>query len=241
MNHKRDMRTLGVIPARGGSKGLPGKNLALVGGKPLVWHAVRCAQMTGSITSLVCSTDDVSIADVALKAGADVFDMRPKHLSTDTASVIDVLDHELHQAQLRGEEYDAVCLISPTTPLRMPSDIDRVTIEVARGGSVSTAITRCEWNPWLALEDVDGQVRLGLRSNNPWVGDVAERQAYPTAYRLAGSVYCWRTENLGKDWLVGRFSGVEIPNLRAVDIDTEDDLRRARALVESGEVVLPWL
>ena len=235
------MRTLGIIPARGGSKGLPGKNLAIVGGMPLVWHAVKCAQMTGSITSLVCSTDDEEIAGVAMRAGAEVHDMRPKHLSTDTASVIDVLDHELHQAQLRGDEYDAVCLISPTTPLRMPSDIDRVVMAVQNESPMAAAITRCEWNPWLALEDVEGQVRLALRADNPWIGDVAERQAYPTAYRIAGSVYCWQKEHLGKDWLVKRFGGVEIPSLRAVDIDTEDDLRRARALVKSGEVVLPWL
>ena len=235
------MRVLGIIPARGGSKGLPRKNLCEVGGLSLVAHAIRCAELCTSLTETVVSTDDEEIAEAALDAGGSVYGLRPVVLATDTASSIDVCRFELGEAEQRDRvRYDAVCLLPPTTPLRLPSDVDlAIGMAAAFTEHPAVGVARCDWNPWWMLEATGP---LGGSPCMPVMGGVyTNRQSFPATYRLTGSVYVMRPDDLTPRWLSRGVTPVDIPSLRAVDIDTKDDLLRARALVDAGAVELPWL
>lgn len=118
------MNILGLIPARGGSKGVPGKNKKVLAGKPLIIHTIDAA-LSSSLTNFIVSTDDSAIATLATYAGASVPFMRPENLATDTAKSIDVVKHALNtMEELEGRQYDAVMLLQPTAPFRTAADID---------------------------------------------------------------------------------------------------------------------
>ncbi|MEM9260760.1 MAG: acylneuraminate cytidylyltransferase family protein, partial [Bacteroidota bacterium] len=115
------MKILGLIPARSGSKGVPRKNIRLLGGLPLLEWTVREALSAGVFTQLVVSTESEEIAAIARRAGAAVPFLRPEHLASDTAKSIDVVYAVLAELERLGETYDAVCLLQPTTPFRSSS------------------------------------------------------------------------------------------------------------------------
>ena len=120
-----DPRVLALIPARGGSKGLPGKNLRPLAGKPLLVWSIEQGLAAPEITRLVVSTDDTKIAEVARSCGVDVPFLRPAAISGDTSPTSAAVLHALDFFSSRGEEYDAILLLEPTSPLRAPHDIGR--------------------------------------------------------------------------------------------------------------------
>lgn len=115
---------LGVILARGGSKGLPGKNTRLLLNKPLIVHSIEHALNSKNISKLIVSTDDEQIAQIALAAGAEVPFLRPPQLASDTASSIDAILHAIDFCESEKEIYTHIALLEPTSPLRTPNDID---------------------------------------------------------------------------------------------------------------------
>jgi CMP-N-acetylneuraminic acid synthetase len=119
------MKVLGVIIARGGSKGIPRKNLADVGGKPLIYYTIDAAQQSRKLTSVIVSTDDEEIAVTSRHFGVDVPFMRPAELGSDQTLTIDVLIHVCHWMIDQGRRYDAVCLLQPTSPQRSGELIDK--------------------------------------------------------------------------------------------------------------------
>src|SRR3989338_5502179 len=118
------MNVLAIIPARGGSKGVPRKNLRIVAGKPLLAHSIEQALQSQKITKVVVTTDDAEIKQVAVKYGAEVID-RPTELANDTAPMLPVLKHAIEEMRGRGFNPGIVVLLQPTNPLREVSFIDR--------------------------------------------------------------------------------------------------------------------
>src|SRR5438477_7168262 len=118
------MRVLGLIPARGGSKGVPGKNIRMLGGKPLLQYTAESALRSARLTKTILSTDDDRIAEVGRTCGLEVPFIRPAELAEDSTPTLPVIKHALEWMEDQGMRFDAVCLLQPTSPFRKSSDID---------------------------------------------------------------------------------------------------------------------
>lgn len=223
------MRIVFVVPARGGSKGLPGKNLRTVAGTSLVGRAVavarRALRRAGGDGAVVVDTDDGSIAREGRSWGAEVPFLRPPELATDTASTVDVVLHLLS----RLPPADVVVLLQPTSPLRAEEDVARCLAALGPGGS-AVAVVR------------DPHHHLGLRRGADgvlsWIGEAPSmrRQDHGPVVAPSGSVYVTTPASLRehRSFVVsGRTVGVEVPAERAVDVDTERDLVLAEALART--------
>ncbi|HEX2194610.1 MAG TPA: acylneuraminate cytidylyltransferase family protein, partial [Candidatus Limnocylindria bacterium] len=134
------MSTVAIIPARGGSKGLPRKNLRLLGGEPLVVHTVRAALAARRVDRVLVSTDDAAIARAARRAGADVPFRRPPELATDHAATLPVVQHAVAWLEDHGQRVDVVVTLQPTSPLRGPAEIDAV-VALLDGGDSRSAVS----------------------------------------------------------------------------------------------------
>lgn len=118
-----DKKFIAVIPARGGSKGLPGKNIKELCGKPLIVYTIETALKSKIFDKVIVSTDSLEIAEIAKKAGAEIPFLRPKELATDTADSMDVLIHAIKFLEEKGEKFDYIMKLQPTSPLRTEEDI----------------------------------------------------------------------------------------------------------------------
>lgn len=226
------MSLLAVIPARGGSKGLPGKNIAELGGRPLIAWTIAAAKSAVAVTRVIVSTDDQAIADAAASAGADVPFLRPASLSTDTASSVDVMAHALRQSP----GYPQAVLLQPTSPFRTGADIDAAHALMNRFAAPScVSVTTVTESPYLMFEAMnDG--RLSRLLPEPMSG--LRRQDLPHVVRLNGAMYFVRPEQFLADrcFLHADSVGYEIPAERAMDIDDAEDLDHARGLCESMSI-----
>jgi N-acylneuraminate cytidylyltransferase len=238
------IRLVAVIPARGGSKGLPGKNIRPFAGLPLIAHTVLFAKMCPEIERCIVSTDSADIAEVARQFGADVPFLRPAELAQDDTPLWPVLRHALAQVERQdGVQYDALLLLDPTSPAREPADISgavhRLQEQPRADGVIG--VSRPEFNPiWHCVVERDG-----------WMADLLEegarverRQDVRPVYRINGSLYLWRTAfvRTARSWRQdGRHRLYEIPESRAMSIDTVEQFERAELLVKIGRIVLPWL
>jgi len=220
-------RTLGVITARGGSKGLPGKNVMPAAGRPLIAWTIDAALACRSIDRLVLSTDDDVIADVARRHGCDVPFRRPLALATDSATSIDVILHALDEVP----GFEIVVLLQPTSPLRTAADIDATCDLVARGAPASVSVAPVEQSPyWMYRLD---EAR-GLEPILPLPAGVTRRQELPPIYALNGAVYAadvaWlsRTRTFVTTETVAHVMPIE----RSIDIDTAADFDALLHIIE---------
>lgn len=229
------MRVLGLIPARGGSKGVPRKNIKPLAGRPLLAYTADAALAAKSLARVVLTTEDEEIAAVGRACGLDVPFMRPAELAEDTTPTLPVVIHALRTLEAAGERFDAVCLLQPTNPLRSSADIDRC-VELLQGADsvLSVLAVPHEYNPhWVYFRDEMGMLRLSTGEATP----IARRQDLPPAYHRDGSVYVTRTEVvLTEKSLYGkRVLSYLIAPERSVNIDTLEDWERAeRMLREAG-------
>ncbi len=228
------MEVVAVVPARGGSKGIPRKNLARLGGHSLTALAVRCALRAG-IRRVLVSTDDPEIAREGRAAGAEVPALRPPELSGDDAPTAEAVLHALEAAAARP---DAVMLLQPTSPLRRASDLtDALALleqEPDAPGVVS--VTRLlEPHPAKVMRIEGGRLA-------PFVEEPAERprQALSEAYRFNGVVYLVRAAALRETRrvILPRSLPLVIPEERALNLDHRWDLILAEALLERGAAAL---
>jgi CMP-N,N'-diacetyllegionaminic acid synthase len=235
---------LAVIPARGGSKGLPGKNLRPLAGLPLIGHAIRCAQRVPRIARTLVSTDAMDIAQAARALGADVPFLRPEELARDSSPTIAVLQHALAFAEAaEGRRYGSVLLLEPTSPGRLPEDVlgcfDLLTARPDADGVVGCS--EPHFNPfYVGVLDQGGVMVPAV----PRPAGLTRRQDAPRFLRINGSVYLWRRDFLATapaDWTTGRHVPLVIPELRAVSIDELADVLIAEAMIEKGQWHLPWL
>ncbi len=221
------LSVLALVTARGGSAGLPRKNLREVGGRSLVARAVQAGQRAETVDRVVLSSDDPEIIQAALLAGCDVPFVRPAALAGDEARSIDVVRHAL---QALPERYDLLVLLQPTSPLRAPEDVDgAVELCVRRGAPACVSVCAADKPPfWMHGLDE----RLRLRPILPEYRQASRRQDLPQAYAVNGAVYVART-----DWIMVLDSfigpdtlGYVMPRERSIDIDDELDLAIAEML-----------
>ncbi len=228
------MRVLVVIPARGGSKGVPRKNLAPIAGVPLVVHTIRAALASRHpLVDVIVSTEDHEVAEVARQAGASVPFMRPEDLATDTAKSIDVITHAVRFVEDRdGEELDWVMTLQPTAPLRAAEDIDGAIAAAATDedcDSVISVVQLVDSHPVFAkriederlvpfcVEEVEGTRRQDIK---------------PEAYKRNGAIYLTRRDVIMAGSVWGRsIRPYLMPPERSVNIDSVLDLELARLLI----------
>lgn len=223
--------TYAFVFARGGSKGLPGKNVRPLAGKPLLRYAIDVAHAVPDIARTFVSTDDEAIAQVAREGGAEVID-RPAELATDTAPEWLSWRHAVSWVEERCGSFDTFVSLPATTPLRDVDDVERVLTALRRtGADASIAVTPAAASPYFTMvaRDDAGIVRLLMSPD----GAVARRQDAPTTYDIAGSVYATTPafiRSAERLW-DGRVAGVEVPRERAVDIDEMIDFLLAEAIL----------
>lgn len=215
---------LGLIPARGGSKGIVRKNLRPLAGKPLLAYAASAARKSRFLSRVVLSTDDPEIAELGRAEKLDVPFLRPAELAQDSTPMIEVVLHCIQWVQQHGDEYDAVCLLQPTSPLRSADTIDRCISELWTRDAdcvVSVRPVPIEYNPhWVYFAGPDGALHLCTGEREP----LPARQLLPPAYHRDGSVFVAKTQGvLERRSLYGeRTIGVISPEAEACDLDTEE-------------------
>lgn len=231
------MRVLGVVPARGGSKGVPRKNVRLLAGKPLLQYTAEAALAASRLTRVILSTDDEEIAEVGRQCGLDVPFIRPVELARDDTPMLPVVQHAIGAVEAEDTLYDAVCLLQPTNPMRTSAQIDGCIelLETSGADAVMTVLpVPAEYNPhWVYFRTTDGELKLSTGEPQP----IPRRQALPAAYHREGSVYVARCEVvMREDSLYGRRTlGYEVDPEWSVNIDDPSDWARAEALVSGVE------
>lgn len=227
-------RVLGIIPARGGSKGIPRKNLVDICGQPLIAYTIRAALASSLISRTVVSTEDDEIAAIASNLGADVPFRRPAELAEDAAQSLPVVQHAIDAVEKEeGRRYDIIVMLQPTTPLRTTSDIDegiRLLMDTDAASVVSVVDVGAN-HPY-RMKRVDESGRL-VNFVEQGFEDMRPRQELPPVYIRSGDLYISRREVvMEQGTLVGtNCRAVVIPEHRAVNIDTPLDLLRAEQLL----------
>ena len=224
-------RTLAVIAARGGSKGYPGKNLATLAGKPLLEHAARAAWGSKGVDRVIVSTEDETIADLAVSCGIEVPFRRPRELARDSTALLPVLLHALDQFEKNeGATYDVIVSLDPTAPFKLPEDIDRC-LEALRSGATSAqTVCEAESNPYVYMLVEDDQHWVKPLFDEYFT--MPRRQDAPVVYRENGLVQsALVSEARQGNWPVtDRCKVVVVPQLRSVMIDKEIDMLLAQML-----------
>ena len=237
---------LAVIPARGGSRGLPNKNIAILAGLPLIAHSIRLSKLCAEIARCIVSTDSAEIADVARDYGGEVPFLRPPALAQDDTPMWPVIRHALAEMEERDRvQYGSVLLLSPTSPGRTPEDVSSAIhlLEEDTSAVGVVAASRPSFNPrWVCIDLADeGYVRQSFPDGN----DYARRQDVPTVYRINGALYLWRRDHVAASEMPCYFTAphrmLEIPESRAVDIDSQQDLKLAEFMLRDGMIHFPWL
>ena len=225
-------KVIAVIPARGGSKSIPYKNIKPFLGKPLIAWTIASAQGVAEIDRIIVSTEDALIAEVASRYGAEVFN-RPAELAKDNSLSIELVKDIVKKLKEAGENYSIMLYLEPTSPLRESQDI-RTCLELLTNTESSyTAVatfTEAELNPHRAWR-IEGSPELFIKSANPWL----PRQKLPRAYQLNGAVYCFLIESIQEDSqqiLNGSIGAVVMPREKSVDIDDKIDFMLAELLMK---------
>jgi CMP-N-acetylneuraminic acid synthetase len=217
---------LGIVLARGGSKGVPRKNMCLVGGKPLLYWSFQAAKSSKLLTRTLFSTDDPEMATYARSEQVEVPFMRPVELATDSASAINVTLHALKWLEEQeGYRPDYVVLLQPTSPLRTAADIDAcIQLAVERSADGVVSVMHCPAHPYL-MRTIDDQEVLHPFINTPL--SAGQKQQLPTVYSLNGAVYVARRTVLQetRTWHPAGALAYVMPDERSLDVDTHWDLK----------------
>ena len=226
------MRVLGIIPARGGSKGIPNKNRKELGGKPLLQYTVEAALKSKMLDRVIFSSEDETLISIAKSLHVEVPFVRPAHLSTDASGSLEVVKHTVNYLSEKGDTFDAICLLQVTTPFRTAGDID-VAIEkfIAEGNDSLISVQKVphQYNPHWVFEDT-GNGTLKIATGETEI--IKRRQELPKAYIRDGSIYITKTEVLlTQNSFFGKtISYFETNPSTYVNIDTQEDWGWAEAL-----------
>lgn len=217
------MKVLGLIPARGGSKGIARKNIKPLGGKPLLAYTAETALAAKRLSCVILSTEDAEIAEIGRQCNLEVPFLRPPELARDETPTLPVVRHALES--LAAENFDAVCLLQPTNPLRRAIDIDNCLELLETTGAtaiVSVLPVPLKYHPrWVYWRDNEGRIVLSTGEAAP----IARRQDLPPAFHRDGSVYAIRAETvLHGDSLYGKdVRSYLMDSNYSANIDTEED------------------
>lgn len=229
------MNILAIIPARGGSKGVPDKNIRLLQGKPLIAYTISAALQAQLLSKVIVSTDSENIAETAKNWGADVPFIRPDELAQDNTPTLPVLQHALHFFANQNEYYDAVCLLQPTSPFRPSGFIDDAirTFKIKDTDAlVSVLPVPDEYNPhWVFFPDHKGLLTIATGEKQI----IPRRQDLPKAYIRDGALYLTKTNVLlKKNSIYGdSLSYIVSDSNYYVNIDTLNDWNHAEVLAKS--------
>lgn len=228
-------RILAVVPARGGSKGLPGKNIKELAGKPLIAWSIEAGRQSRYVDALTISTDSSEIARIARLWGGDVPFLRPAELATDEAKGIDAILHAVRWHREQGEVFDLILVLQPTSPLRTVGDIDGA-VELFFEKNACTVVSVCpaDHHPWWANTlPEDGNMKAFLR---PELQNT-NRQMLPVFYRLNGAIYLADIPFLEKNrsFIMDGTFAFTMASESSVDIDTTLDFRLAECLLAERE------
>ena len=224
---------IAIIPARGGSKELPGKNIKVLNGKPLIAYTIEAALQSKSLSRIIVNTDDEKIAEVAMKYGAEVPFLRPENLASDSAKTIDVLIHAINK--LENDEMidvESLMVLQPTSPLRKASHIDEA-VELFFRKNADSVISYClEAHPikWHKYINDDGCFEDIFEES------LASRQLLRKTYYPNGAIYIYKKENVLSEKLYTENSFAYImPRKFSVDIDSIDDFNYCEYLINNNE------
>ena len=224
------MKPLFVIPARGGSKGIPGKNIKPLGGKPLIAYSVEVARQLAPDSDICVSTDDPAIADVVREMGLEVPFMRPDYLATDNCGTYEVLLHAVKFFEKLGRRYDTMVLLQPTSPLRTADDVRRCLEAYTRDVDMVVTVVEAASNPYYNCYETDADGFLHISKGD---GSYVRRQDAPKAWEYNGAVYVINIDSL-KQMPLSKFPRrrmVEMERSRSIDLDTPLDWMVAEAVV----------
>lgn len=227
-------RVLGLIPARGGSKGLPGKNIRDLCGKPLIAWTIDAARASSCLDAVVVSTDDSSIAAIAAKHGAEVPFIRPADLASDTATSIDVVIHAIDALAAEGRVFDLVVLLEPTSPLREASDIDNGVsrmLSMGAGAVVSVCLAESAHPAFMYRQRADERL-VPFMERQP---TGLRRQEIEPLFFLEGTLYASRIDVLRtrRSFYHDDTIAYEVPKWKSIEIDDLDDFLMVEALAKS--------
>lgn len=226
-------KVIALIPARGGSKGVPRKNIHPLGGKPLIGWTIAAAQEAKCIGRIIVSTEDPEIAATARKLGAEVPFMRPAALAEDATADLPVCEHVLRGLDAMGDLPEIVVWLRPTAPLRLASDID-CAFDTLDGSDSVRSVSQPKAHPYWMKTISSGRLHAYVPGNDE--RNFTNRQMLPPVYMLNGSVDIMRTRNvLGRGDLWGDIVAAYVmPQERSVDIDAPMDIAIAEALLRAA-------
>ena len=222
---------IAVIPARGGSKRIPRKNIKPFAGKPMIAYAIQAARDSGLFAEVVVSTDDDQIADVAQSHGASVPFRRPAHLADDQTVTVPVIGHAAQWFLDQGHRVDAVCCIYPCVPLLRATDLQGAhALFEARGADYVYPVVAFHSSPWRAMTKPENGTMRFIHPEH----ELTRTQDLPRCYFDAGQFYWGRTTA----WTRGlrmhsNGHGYEMEAHRVVDIDTQEDWFRAELIARA--------
>ncbi len=224
------MKPVFVIPARGGSKGIPGKNIKPLCGKPLIAYSVEVARQLADDRDICVTTDDERIAQVVNNMGLDVPFMRPDYLATDGCGTYEVLLHAVKFYEELGRDYDTLVLLQPTSPMRTAEDVQAAIDAYTPDIDMVVTVTEAASNPYYNCYETDENGFLHISKGD---GCYTRRQDAPKAWEYNGAVYVINIESLKKGPLGSfrRRKMVEMSRERSVDLDTPLDWMVAEAIM----------
>lgn len=232
-----DLRILGIIPARGGSKGVPRKNIKLLGSKPLIAYSIQSSLESRELQEICVSTEDAEIAKISQQYGAKVPFIRPAYLATDSSPSIDTVIHAVQFYQKQGQIFDALCLLQATCPFRTAGDIQQSILTFKKSGADSLISVRKvphEYNPhWTFKENKNGFLRIATGEKSI----IPRRQELPPAYHRDGSIYIVKTKILlEQKSLYGEKIAFHVSqNPIHINIDTMQDWEKAEKLLQDKQ------
>jgi len=230
----KEKKIFAIITARGGSKGLPRKNVKMLCGKPLIAWTIEQANKSKYVDDVIVSTDDKEIAKIANEYAAEVPFLRPEKVSLDTSKSIDVVLHAIEWLQDNDRQYDLLVMLQPTSPLRLAQDIDGA-IELLLRKKAESVVSVCpSEHPmgWTNVLSKNGSMRSFLKKD--LVNSI--RQELPQSYSLNGAVYVSFCDILKEKLSFiheGTFAYI-MPRVRSVDIDDEYDFKLAEFIMKEG-------
>lgn len=215
-------RVIAIIPARGGSKGIPRKNIRTIAGKPMIAWTIEEAKKSKYLDRIIVSTDDKKTAEISRKYGAEVV-MRPKELATDDSPVLDTIRYTMKKIKEKG----VVVLLQPTSPLRTYKDID---------GALSAFLCDKSYNSMISVCETSKSSFVSFEIQNPYIIPIfdwtyfgKQRHDIPKTYQINGAIFIMRTD---KGFFTDKTGYYIMPKERSIDIDDEFDFRIAEILLK---------
>ncbi|MBI4093519.1 acylneuraminate cytidylyltransferase family protein [Candidatus Kaiserbacteria bacterium] len=218
---RKAAKILTIIPARGGSVGIPKKNIRPFAGKPLIAHTIEAAKTASSIDRVIVSTDSEEIAAVARDFGAEVPLLRPKELATSESKIVDAITHLLAQLQKDGYEPTHILLLQPTSPMQTSDDVEKA-IDLFFKSNADSLVSVCRTENMLMTKDANDVLTI----QNPEMLESSNRQELPAYYKLDGSmIYLVDAKKFlaERSFFCGKLIGYEIERWRAIDLDEPQD------------------